>query len=188
MTGLDLSAVERTLLGWMVDEVAIARDNGVSDDELDPETLLLIATAGEPVWSGLGAIQPLNGFTDQGDPDVVRIVDETAAEYRALLPLRADIPARVGDVLTVGEIHGISSDPRMSGRSFSIVHLGFPSSFAVVRFLYLRPILDPAGAPEAPLDPASPEAVWAGDGELPDQLPPGEAYLDEPTGDVYESE
>lgn len=153
MTGLDLSAVERVILAWAIDELEIHRDNGVADDELDPQTLLLIPTEGELVWSGLGALQPLAGFGDDGDPDVVRIIEQTGARYRALLPLRDVTGARVGDVLTVKGLHSPSADPRLQGRAFSIVHLGYPASFAVTSIVYLRPVLDPA-APTTPPDAA----------------------------------
>lgn len=153
MSGLDLSAVEKLVTSWAIDELEIHRDNGVADDELDPETLLLIPSDGEEVWSGLGALQPLTGFADQGDPDVVRIIDETGARYRALLPLRDPTGARVGDVLTVKALHSPSADPRLAGRSFSIVHLGFPASFAVASIVYLRPILLPSEQPAPPPGP-----------------------------------
>lgn len=148
MTGLDLSAVEKAILAWAIDDLRIARDNGVGDDELDPETLLLIASEGEEVWAGKGAVQPLTTFLDQGDPDVARIVSATGARYRALLPLREVIPARVGDVLTCDAVNSPSGDPRLAGESFLIVHEGDPASFAVARIVYLRPADEPA--PPAP--------------------------------------
>jgi hypothetical protein len=148
VTGLDLSAVEKAILSWAIDDLRIDRDNGVADDALDPETLLLIASEGERVWAGKGAIQALTTFLDQGDPDVARVVDATGARFRALLPLRETIPARVGDVLTCDAVHSPSADPRLAGESFLIVHEGDPASFAVARIVYLRPVDDPA--PPAP--------------------------------------
>lgn len=140
MTGLDLTAVEKALDGWLVDDLEIHRDNGVSDDEIDPETLLLIPTEGELVWEGKGAIQPLDRFADLGDPDVIRVMDETGAKFRALVSLRVVTGSRIGDVLTCKAIHGISTDPRLAGESFSIREFGGASSFAVTQFIYLRPI------------------------------------------------
>ena len=183
MTGLDLSAVETALNAWAIDDLRIDRDNGVADDELDPETLLLIPAQGIRMWMGKGAVQPLTGYVDQGDPDTLRIIDETGARYRALIPLRRRVPARVGDVLTVDRLHSPSADPRLSGRSFVIVALGAPSSFAVVQFLYLKP-LDNDLDDQATAEPT----VLTGHGPPPDDLdvPPGMTYIDLDTGDVYE--
>jgi hypothetical protein len=144
--GLDLTGVQRTVEGWLVDDLAIARDNGVSDDDLDPETLLITPNPDEAVWEGQGAVQPLTGDLSQSDPDVARIIEETRARYRALLPLGVETGARLYDVLTVAAVHGKSADPRLAGRRFVIVALGEPSSFAAVQFLYLRPLdTPPAG-------------------------------------------
>lgn len=140
MAGLDLTAVEKAIESWAIDDLRIDRDGGVSDDPLDEETLLITPNPDQPVWSGKGGIQPLNGFIEAGDPDVTRLVEEKGARYRALLPLREAIPARLQDVLTVVALHSPSADPRLAGRRFVVVELGQVSSFAVTQVLYLRPL------------------------------------------------
>lgn len=156
MTGLDLTGVQRAVRGWLVDDLAVWRDGGVSDDTLDPDTLLLIDNEPVTVWTGLGAVQPLGTSAIAADPNVARVVEETGARFRALVDLDADVVAvPYLDILTVTKLNGPSADKRLEGVDFRVVSRGEPSSFAAVQFIYLRPLGDdviPAAEP-APGEP-----------------------------------
>lgn len=154
MAGLDLTGVQRALEQWLIDELEVVRgDQNQAGAELDPDTGKLTLVDAEPVYDGLGAVQPLSSFIAQADPDVTAIVAATGARYRGLIPIDETFPARVGDTLRVKAIHSPSASPGLAGTAYEIVHPGDESSFAVVRICYLKPI----GVGVAPTPDPDPE-------------------------------
>ena len=145
--GLDLTGVARTLDGWIVDHVKFTRDGGVSDDDLDEETGLLSDESDpEVVYEGRGMFQLITAEITQTDPDVIRVVEETGAKYRAMLPIApenagGDVSAiRVGDKARVVEQHSEPANPDLTSLRTEVVHVGGPSSFTVARFVYLKQV------------------------------------------------
>lgn len=139
MAGLDLSGLRTVVEAWIGDsDVEIVRDHGASDDELDEATGQLEAPAAELVYAGPGAVQPMSGFTSVPDPDVQRILATTDATYRMLLSLDAPADVRPGDLVRVTANRSTTPDPQLLARRFEVVELGSVSSFAVVRFIYLK--------------------------------------------------
>lgn len=150
MAGLDLSGIKRLVDSWLVDEILVGRDNGETDDELDEETGQLIPTPDVQVYAGLGVVQSISGFSEVPDPDVQRVVEETGADYRALLPLEVTAEFVVGDLVRVTAQHTETQDPRLMSRRFRVVDLGGASSYAVLQILYLKQVgivREPAAAP-----------------------------------------
>lgn len=181
--GLDLSGVAAAVDQWLADELVISRNLGESDDTLDPETGQLVSGGDVVVYAGRGAIQPLSGYTAMQDPDVARIVEETGARYRALLPHDVTVEFEVGDALWVAAVNSPSADPLLATRVFGVVDLGAVSSFSAARFLYLK---QTARTTDPGVEP--PRMVLTGEGPPDESIAalPGSTYVDTLTGTVYE--
>lgn len=155
MSALDLSGL-RTVIGdlFLADKGRLIRDNGYADDELDevtgdlkarPETVLYGTGDDE-----FGAVQPLGGFGGRGvpDPDVAVTPLLSDTTHRLMLPLvpTAGIDIRLGDVWIVDTVLGTLGDKALEGREFTVNEMPDASSFAVVRFVFLKPRNAPARA------------------------------------------
>jgi hypothetical protein len=130
MTGLE--AVVET---WLVDDIAVTRDLGPSDDTLNEETGELESPDATAVWSGVGAVLPINGQLLE-DPQVSRVVDETQADYRLLRPRGSD-PIAYGDLVRVTSVNGVSSNPRLVDQLWKVVKPPTPASVEAVDIAYL---------------------------------------------------
>lgn len=180
--GLDLSGLVDVVNDWLVDGLVIARTNGEADDVLD-ESGGLEPGPRTAVYVGPGAVQPLTGYTALQDPDVARMVEQSGARYRALLPAGTTADIRVGDELWVNELNNPSADPLLLTRVFGVVDLGGATSFQGVRFVYLKQI---AETTEPGVVPPWPDAapsdflrIW------PDILTEGDPIPDAPAGTVF---
>lgn len=137
---LDLSGLASVVDTWLVDTVEITSDGGVTDDYLDEGTGLLTPTPPAVVYAGRGAIQPLGAPSPLQDPDVQRIVAETGASYRLLLPLAQPAAISVDNLARVTAQGSTTPHPELLERRFKVVELGQVSSFAVVQIHYLKQI------------------------------------------------
>lgn len=139
MAGLDFRGLQAVVDSWLVDDLLVTRTNGAGDDVLDEETGVLIPGAtSPPVYEGLGAVQPI-GVELLEDPDVASIVDSTSATHRVLFPMSTlgTTDFRYDDVVEVTAVNGFTPDPAMLETRWKVVHPGKPSTWTVVRIVYL---------------------------------------------------
>jgi hypothetical protein len=134
---LDLSGVQRTVEGLLVDSVEVWRDvRGERDDVLDEETGALglgAGPAGELIWQGTGAVV-LSGLPATAPPvdgALAQLPSDTA--YQGMLPLGAPL-IRVDDLVVVVDS---VRDAQLVGRRFRVAGVS-SSSFAVVRVVRLE--------------------------------------------------
>jgi hypothetical protein len=153
MSALDLSGL-RTVIGdlFLADKGTLTRDNGVADDELDEESGDLTPSGPRAIYTGTGSVQPVGGNGGRGVPDLDVAVAPllTDTTHRLMLPLveTAGLDIQVGDVWTQTEVLGTLGDKDLEGRKFRVNELPDASSFAVVRFVFLKPLfVAPQAAP-----------------------------------------
>lgn len=136
MAGLDLSGVQRAVEGWLTDTLVLERDER-TDAVLDDDTGLMAPAPPRLVWTGLGAVQVI-GREQLDDPTTADVVRREGATHRALIPLAADVSAAPGDILTTTAQGPTSHDPDLVGTTFRVIETGGVTSFAVLRFLFLK--------------------------------------------------
>lgn len=158
MGALDLSGLRDVINDlFLADKGTLTRTNGVADDDLDEESGDLTPKADAVLYEDVGAVQPVAGSGRRGVADldnaVVPLLSDTT--HRLLLPLLAttELDIQVGDEWKVTDVHELLGDPALVGHEFIVNELPDPSSFAVVRIVFLKPKyapVQPDPEPEIP--------------------------------------
>lgn len=123
MAGLDLSAVAEVLEEWIVDDVAIVRDNGPIDDDLDEDT---------------GELTPADAVTVYIGKGLIRLGGESG--YQLLLPLGADVDLIGGELVHVTSANGMPADESLETREYRVADLPRATSLGVARVVDVREV------------------------------------------------
>jgi hypothetical protein len=144
VSALDLSGL-RTVIGdlFIADKGRLIRDGGYADDQLDESSGDLTPRGDQVLYDDVGAVQPLGGFAGRGvpSPDVALTPLLSDTTHRLMLPLveTETLDIQVKDVWIVDEVATMLGDKALEGREFTVNELPDASSFAVVRFVFLKP-------------------------------------------------